>query len=75
MIVRVKAKPNSRQQKIIEEPDGALSVHLKSPPVDGKANEELIGLLADRFGVPKSSVRVKTGAGSRQKTVEVDGRP
>ncbi|MEA5502773.1 DUF167 domain-containing protein [Halotia wernerae UHCC 0503] len=39
---KVKVKPNSKQQKITEQPDGSLIVHLKSPPVDGKANEELI---------------------------------
>ncbi len=43
---RVKVKPNSQQQKIEELADGSLNVHLKSPPVDGKANEELIKLLA-----------------------------
>ena len=37
----IKVKPNSQQQKIIEEADGSLSISLKSPPVDGKANEEL----------------------------------
>ena len=36
---RVKVKPNSKQQKIEESADGSLTVHLKSPPVDGKANE------------------------------------
>ena len=48
---RVKVKPNSQQQKIEELADGSLTVHLKSPPVDGKANEELIKLLAKKFDV------------------------
>ncbi|MFM6311591.1 MAG: DUF167 domain-containing protein, partial [Dolichospermum sp.] len=39
---RVKVKPNSQQQKIEELADGSLNIHLKSPPIDGKANEELI---------------------------------
>ncbi len=42
MLKAVKVKPNSKVQKITEEADGSLNVHLKSPPVDGKANEELI---------------------------------
>ncbi len=33
-IFRVKVKPNSKQQSIAEQPDGSLTVHLKSPPVD-----------------------------------------
>ncbi|MBE9233954.1 MAG: DUF167 domain-containing protein [Cuspidothrix sp.] len=69
---RVKVKPNAKQQKIEELADGSLNVHLKSPPVDGKANEELIKLLAKNFDVPKSSIRIKSGATSRQKLIEID---
>ncbi len=70
---RVKVKPNSKQQKIEELADGSLTVHLKSPPVDGKANEELIKLLAKKFDVAKSSIRIKSGTTSRQKVIEIDG--
>ena len=70
---RVKVKPNSKQQKIEELVDGSLIVHLKSPPVDGKANEELIKLLAKKFDVSKSSIRIKSGTTSRQKVIEIDG--
>ena len=69
---RVKVKPNSQQQKIEELEDGSLNVHLKSPPVDGKANEELMKLLAKKFDVPKSSIRIKSGVTSRQKLIEID---
>jgi len=54
----VKVKPNSREQKIIHQPDGSLNVYFKSPPVDGKANEELIKLLAVEFNIPKSSITI-----------------
>ncbi|MBD2667320.1 hypothetical protein B6N60_02350 [Richelia sinica FACHB-800] len=69
---KVKVKPNSKQQKITEQEDGSLIVHLKSPPVDGKANEELIKLLAEKFNVPKSAIRIKTGVSSRQKLIEIE---
>lgn len=69
---RVKVKPNAKQQKIEELADGSLNAHLKSPPVDGKANEELIKLLAKNFDVPKLSIRIKSGATSRQKLIEID---
>jgi uncharacterized protein len=68
---KVKVKPNSKVQKITEEPDGSLTVHLKSPPVDGKANEELIKLLAEKFDIPKSYITIKSGLSSRQKSVEI----
>ena len=69
---KVKVKPNSKIQKIEEQADGSLSVRLKSPPIDGKANEELIKLLAEKFDVPKSHITIKSGLSSRQKLVEID---
>ncbi|AFY56394.1 TIGR00251 family protein [Rivularia sp. PCC 7116] len=68
----VKVKPNSKKQEIIEEDDGSLTIRLKSPPVDGKANEELIKILSKKFNVPKSYIRIKSGASSRQKLIEID---
>ena len=47
-------------------------MYLKSPPVDGKANEELIKLLAKKFDVAKSDIRIKSGLSSRQKLIEID---
>ncbi|MDZ8028411.1 MAG: DUF167 domain-containing protein [Nostoc sp. SerVER01] len=69
---KVKVKPNSKQQKILEQADNSLIVYLKSPPVDGKANEELIELLAEKFGVAKSDITIKSGLSSRQKLIEID---
>lgn len=70
---QVKVKPNAKQQQIVEAIDGSLTVHLKSPPVDGKANAELIKLLAERFGVPRSAITIRSGAGARLKWVEIAG--
>lgn len=69
---QVKVKPNSKQQNIQEAADGSLIVHLKSPPVDGKANEELIKLLAEKFQVSKSQITIKSGLSSRRKLIEID---
>lgn len=69
---RVKVKPNSKLNKIVEEDDGSLTIKLKSPPVDGKANQELIKVLSKKFDVPKSYIRIKSGASSRQKLIEID---
>lgn len=69
---QIKVKPNSKKQNIEESADGILTVHLKSPPVDGKANKELIELLAKKFNVSKSQIRIKTGLSSKMKLVEID---
>lgn len=70
MFLQVKVKPSSKKQHIWEE-DDSLIVYIKSSPVDGKANEELIKLLAKKFDVPQSKVRVKSGLSSRNKLIEI----
>ena len=69
---QVKVKPNSKKQSIEEAEDGSLTVHLKSPPVDGKANEELIQILSKKFNVSKSRIIIKSGLSSRNKLIEID---
>jgi uncharacterized protein len=68
----VKVKPNAKYQKLEEHEDGSLTAYLKAAPVEGKANAELIQLLAKRFAVPKSSIRIKLGQTSKSKVVEID---
>jgi uncharacterized protein len=72
MQIRVKVKPNSKIPRIVEEEDNSLTIYLKSPPVDGKANQELIKVLAERFDVSKSHITIKSGLSSRQKLVEIE---
>lgn len=71
-MIKVKVKPNSKKQAIQEEPDGSITVYLKSPPVDGKANQELIEVLAKKFEVRKSQVTIKSGLSSRTKLIELE---
>lgn len=68
-VIQVKVKPNARVSLIEETADGVWLAQLKSQPIDGKANEELIALVAKRFGCPKSAVSIKSGASGRIKRV------
>lgn len=75
-MLQVKVKPGARAS-VLEDPgpDGVWRAQLKSPPVDGKANAELIALVAERFGVRKGDVEIRSGAGARLKLVRVtDGK-
>ena len=72
--VNVRAQPRSSRAGI----DGlfgadALKVRIRSAPVDGKANKELIGVLADAFGLPKSAVVFKGGETSKTKRLLLRG--
>lgn len=73
-IIEVLVKPNARVSELVENGDGSFTARLKSPPVDGKANEELIGLVAKRFGCSKAGVDIKTGASGRRKRLVIDVR-
>jgi hypothetical protein len=70
--LRITVKPRSRQASLTQREDGGWVATVKSPPVDGKANDELCRLVARHFGVRPSQVRIKSGAAARIKTVTVD---
>jgi uncharacterized protein (TIGR00251 family) len=71
-VFRINVKPGSRESAIDELEDGSFLVKLKAQPVDGKANAELIALLAKHFKVPRASVTIKSGAGARVKLVTIE---
>jgi uncharacterized protein (TIGR00251 family) len=71
MTLRVKVKPNARASSLVQEADGTWSARVKSPPVDGKANEELIALVAEHFHCAKSAVGIKAGGSGRMKLITV----
>lgn len=72
-VIRVKVKPNSRTSSLeSSEPDGIWLAHLKSPPVDGKANAELIELVARHFVCSRSAVSIRSGASGRTKLVRIE---
>ena len=70
--IQVKVKPNARVSTLAACADGTWLAHLKSPPVDGKANEELVALVASHFNLRKAQVSIKSGAAGRLKLVQID---
>ena len=70
-IIELKVKLGARVSQLERQPDGTWLAQLKSPPVDGKANAELIALVAAQFGVRRAQVSIRTGAGGRRKLVKI----
>ena len=71
--ILVRVKPNARTSTLEPPQDaGPWRATLKSPPVDGKANAELIALIAERFRCPKAAVSIRGGASGRIKRVRID---
>ena len=71
MIIKVKVRPSSNSSEIVEMSDYFVA-NLKSPPENNKANLELIKLLCRKYGVDHRRIKIKSGASSSQKIVEVD---
>ena len=72
VILQVKVKPNARTSELVQAADGTWLAKLKSAPVDGKANEELVALVARRFKCPRAFVSIKAGTSGRMKLVKVE---
>ena len=70
MKIHVKVKPSSKTEEISREGDSFI-VKVKEPPKEGKANQAVIKLLAEHFGVSQSQVRILSGFRSRNKLIEV----
>ena len=71
-ILDVKVKPGSRVSLLTPTDDGHWLAQVKAPPVDGKANAELIALIAEHFGLRKAQVTIRTGTSGRLKRVQID---
>lgn len=66
----------SRILGVVEGESGpALKVAVHAPPVEGKANEALLRLLADALSLPRTALTLALGTARRQKLVHIGGEP
>ena len=73
MILRLRAKPNARQNQLLRATDGTLTVRLKAPPQEGQANAVLLEFLATVFAVPKNRILLLSGHTAPFKKLEIEG--
>jgi uncharacterized protein (TIGR00251 family) len=71
-IIEIKVKPNARNSLLTQAADGSWLAQLKAAPAEGKANQELIALVARQFGCAKAAVTIKSGAAGRLKRVRIE---
>jgi uncharacterized protein (TIGR00251 family) len=71
IVLALHVQPGAKRTGVAGTHGGALKVRLAAPPVDGKANDELVRFLAEAFGVPRRNVTIIRGEASRDKTVRV----
>lgn len=72
--LRVRVHPGARREGIDRRmADGTWRIEVRAVPEAGRANEAVVGLLAEVLGVHRSRLRVISGQSSRNKAVEIEG--
>lgn len=70
--LEIKVIPSSGRSGFVLDKSGRIKCYLKNPPEHGKANKELIKLVAKSVGVPQDAVSIIVGATSRKKKIKID---
>ena len=71
MRINVRVIPRAKLNRVEVQPDGTVRVHTTTAPTDGKATADVIKMLAEHYGVPKTSVKLIRGTTSRDKVFEI----
>jgi hypothetical protein len=75
MIIKVKVEPRSSRSEVVGMHGDSLKVKLTAPPVEGKANKELIEVLAKKYGLKKRDIEIVSGHSSKNKLVRLPAVP
>ena len=70
-LVSVRVQPRARRDEIVGWDGTTLRIRVTAPPVDGRANDAVIRVLAEALGVPRASVGLVSGTASRNKLFRV----
>ena len=71
-VLNVVVKPGSKIDKISAQADGSLHIKVKSPAIEGKANEYLVRYIAEVFNVKRFQVHLLKGHKSKYKKIRID---
>ena len=69
----IQAHPNAKRNEVLGFEDGVLRLKIAAPPVEGKANKELISFLSKTLGIRKSGITIDRGETSKIKIVTILG--
>jgi len=72
-LIRVRLTPRAGRNQIDGWDGDLLRVRVAAPPVEGRANDALLRLLAEALGVPRSQLQLVRGRTSREKVIAVEG--
>ena len=75
LLLSLHIQPGAKRSEVAGLHGEALKIRLAAPPVDGKANACLIEFVAERLGLPRAAVSLKSGQTSRRKLLQVESPP
>ena len=71
LVFTIRVTPRASANAVAGERDGVLLVRVTAPPIEGKANDAVVALLAKALGTPRGAIQVVRGGGARIKRVSV----
>jgi uncharacterized protein (TIGR00251 family) len=71
--VRLRVSPGARRSELVGRHGGGWKVRVTAPPEDGRANDAVLDLLAERLGLPRRSLSIVSGHKAREKVVRLEG--
>jgi len=71
MRISVRITPGSKRNEVVAEGDNRYRVYVTAPPVEGRANEKLIELLAGYFHKPRRAIQIIRGRLGREKIIDI----
>ncbi|MDO8568003.1 MAG: DUF167 domain-containing protein [Dehalococcoidales bacterium] len=71
--ISVQVRPGAPKNEVTAFAGGVWQIKVAAPPVEGRANRELVAFLSDRLGVAKSAISIVIGLTSRRKILVING--
>src|SRR5450830_1474932 len=71
--ITVRVQPGARKNELLGFQEDILRIKIAAPPVEGKANRELIVFLSEVLGIRKSDITIEKGETTKRKTVGITG--
>jgi uncharacterized protein (TIGR00251 family) len=72
VVIRVKVKAHASSSSLERLTDGSWLARVKAPAIEGRANKELVGLVANQFRCAKAAVSIKSGTRGRTKLISIE---
>ncbi len=71
--LRLRVSPGAGRTELVGRHGDAWKVRVSAPPENGRANDAVLKLVAERVGLPRRAVSIVSGHSGREKVVQVDG--